>query len=246
MSFHIFAGLEVLSLMGSPPPRRVLLLDVMDTIVADPFFLGMHSDVFGYATLEDLYSVQDVQVYHDFESGRIDEQDFCARYYRAEERERRAAAGLPTSIDADAAKAYISEQVRYIDDGAGVVRENAFGMRTLLRELATRVPGLELHALSNYGPWYRLIEDKLQLSRVLEWSFVSCDTGLRKPHPEAFTHALRSVDLEASPSAAIFVDDSKANCAAAAALGIDAIHFRGCVTELRTALIARGFIELRV
>mmetsp|Transcript_48625 Transcript_48625/g.112576 ORF Transcript_48625/g.112576 Transcript_48625/m.112576 type:complete len:251 (-) Transcript_48625:70-822(-) len=240
----VCVGTEALVVPATP--RRVFLFDVMDTIVADPFFQGMHLDVFGFATLEGLYAAQDAQVYLDFEAGRIDEETFCARYFDEAERTRRARAGLPTSVDADSVKSYLRKNCRFVDDGDGVMRENAFGMQTLLRELAMRVQGAELHAMSNYGPWWRIFEEELQLSHLLEWSFISCETGLRKPAPEAFQHALHSLGMDADPSAVIFVDDSKANCDAAAALGIDAIHFRGCATELRSAFIARGFKELRV
>jgi len=32
----------------------------------------------------------------------------------------------------------------------------------------------QVHALSNYPCWYHIIEEKLQLSRFLSWTFISC------------------------------------------------------------------------
>ena len=91
----------------------------------------------------------------------------------------------------------------------------------------------------------RIIEEELRLSRFLEWSFVSCESGLRKPDPAAYTQALTSLGLAADPSRVVFVDDSRTNCEAAAALGIDAVQFTD-VASLRAALVERGFTELIV
>ena len=48
-----------------------------------------------------------------------------------------------------------------------------------------RDAGVAMHTLSNYAPWYRQIEQRLGLSRYLPWTFVSCETGSRKPEPQA-------------------------------------------------------------
>ena len=227
------------------PPRRVILFDVMDTIVADPFFGGMHSDVFGCQSLEELYAVKDPDAYLDFERGIIDESTLCERYFSAAEQERRASAGLDRSPKVDDVRAYLRANYRFIDVPAdGTKRENSFGMETLLRELRAFCDA-DLHAFSNYGPWWRIIEDELRLSRFLEWSFVSCESGLRKPDPAAYTQALTSLGLAADPSRVVFVDDSRTNCEAAAALGIDAVQFTD-VASLRAALVERGFTELIV
>ena len=73
-----------------------------------------------------------------------------------------------------------------------------------------------------------------------------CETGFRKPDPRAFSTALDALEVDVSRDTVVFVDDSQANCDAAGALGIDAIHFKGDSADCRTALIARGFPELRV
>ena len=221
----------------------------MDTIVADPFFQGMHADVFGCASLEELFAVKDEQAYLDFELGRCDERTLCETYFLPAERRRREQAGLAPDVDPDAAKAYLRAHLRFVDDPPGARRENSFGMESLLREIRARCAGCEVHAFSNYGPWWTVVEETMRLSRFLQWSFVSCETGLRKPDRAAYAHALAVLGLEDEPGRAIFVDDSATNCAAAKAMGIDAIHFTGGargVTDLRAALIARGFQELVV
>jgi HAD superfamily hydrolase (TIGR01509 family) len=54
---------------------------------------------------------------------------------------------------------------------------------------------------------------------------VSCQIGVRKPDPEAFRLALAHYD--AAPGDAFFVDDSAANVAGAASIGITTFHYTG-------------------
>ena len=63
--------------------------------------------------------------------------------------------------------------------GAQQVEHYAFidGMEPLLARLSGA--GYALHAMSNYPVWWRNIEDKLRLSRYLEWTFVSCEGPMR-------------------------------------------------------------------
>lgn len=52
------------------------------------------------------------------------------------------------------------------------------GMDTLLQELNDR--GYQLHALSNYPEWYKIVENRHRLSEYgLKWSFVSCKSGMK-------------------------------------------------------------------
>ena len=51
------------------------------------------------------------------------------------------------------------------------------GMPELLQQLQDQ--GQEMHVISNYPEWYRLIEDKLRISQYMPWTFVSC-TGPMK------------------------------------------------------------------
>ena len=97
-----------------------------------------------------------------------------------------------------------------------------------------------MHALSNYPCWYRLIEERLQLSRYVAWSFVSCETGVRKPAPEAYLHASRTLNV--APERCLFVDDRERNCDAARAVGMDAIVFRSA-EQLRQELARRELLS---
>lgn len=112
------------------------------------------------------------------------------------------------------------------------------GMEELLCNLNTS--GYELHAMSNYPMWYRCIEDKLELSQYLQWTFISCEgpmKGLRKPTPTAYDVVISHLEVE--PAQIVFVDDRKVNVEAAAAAGMQAVLFQGA-DDLVQQLAARG------
>lgn len=178
---------------------RVLLLDVMGTLVHDPFyhevpgFLGL--------SLEQFLVLADREAWGAFERGEIDEETYLGRMFT----DRRA-------VDGDGLRECLVAGYRWLD-----------GMEDLLSDLSAL--GVSLHALSNYPLWYRWIEDKLSLSRYLSWSFVSCKTGLRKPSPGVYREAAAALHLPAS--ACLFVDDREKNCAGARETGMRAWRFEG-------------------
>ena len=99
--------------------------------------------------------------------------------------------------------------------------------------------GYQLHALSNYSLWYLLIEEALQVSRYIQWTFVSCLTGLRKPATEAFWNVAHTLNVE--PHECFFVDDRQENVDAARAIGMDAV-LKTDSTALRRELRQRGVL----
>ena len=212
------------ALSASAAPRRIILFDVLDTLVVDPFFQGMHKEVFGFESLEALYGSTDREAYEAFETGAIGEAELWRRYYK----------DGTAPPDGAAAVAFLEANYDYVRC-----------MRSLLGEIK-RIGDVEVHALSNYGPYWRNIEAKLELSRYLDWSFVSCETGLRKPDPRAFEDALAKLGAAVGRDTVVFVDDNEVNCDAAAKLGLSTIHFLGDSADCRTELIALGFTELRV
>lgn len=187
--------------------RPVLLLDVMDTIVRDPF--PTVTPAFFDLRFDELLAAKCPDAWPDFELGHIDEPTLARRYFRD-----------ARPVDLPGLRARMREAYDFVP-----------GMEALLAELVGA--GFEIHALSNYPVWWQMIEAKLGLSRFLRWSFVSCDTGLRKPDPEAYRHAARALDR--APERCVFVDDRPRNCAAAEALGMRAIVFEGAAA-LRSAL----------
>ena len=196
--------------VGARP--RVLLLDVLDTLVVDPFFKGMHSDVFGFESMDEFFAAKDNQAYLDFETGAMTEAECFDRYFLD-----------GRAVDVPALRAYLRRKYKFVPK-----------IEPLLAELQA-LPAVELHVLSNYGPWWTLIEEELALSRYVPWTFVSCQTGVRKPEPAAFQIALDRLGV--APDEVVFVDDSQTNVDAAAALGMRAVRATGDVPALRSALV---------
>ncbi|HEY8430130.1 MAG TPA: HAD-IA family hydrolase, partial [Sandaracinaceae bacterium] len=172
---------------------RVLLFDVMGTLVHDPFFEEIPS-FFGM-TLEELVAAKHPSAWVRFEHGELDEDALLASFF-ADARE----------FDRRAFERTVRSAYRWLD-----------GIEPLLAELRAR--GVPMHALSNYPCWYRWIEEELGVSRYVAWSFVSCETGVRKPDPEAYLHASRTLGVP--PERCVFVDDRAVNCDAARAIGMD-------------------------
>lgn len=185
----------------------VLLFDVMDTLVRDPFWT-LPPDVFGVDG-EALRARKRDGVWPAFERGDLDEATFAATYFRD-----------GTRLDVEALKAAIFDRYEWMP-----------GAEALLGDLRDR--GVEMHVMSNYPIWYERIEDRLGLSRYLPWSFVSWHTGHRKPEPGAYAHVLDT--LAVAPARCVLVDDRAENCDAAIRAGMRAIRFEG-VAGLRPAL----------
>ncbi len=194
--------------------RTVLLLDIMDTLVWDPFFEEVPK-FFGM-TLDELFAVKDRQSYLDFEHGTIDETTHAATFFT----DRR-------NFDLEGLKRMLLNSYRWMD-----------GVPELLQVL--KAQNAPMYALSNYSSWYRLIEEKLQVSRYVDWRFVSCETGMRKPEPESYLGAARSLGV--APEDCVFVDDRTKNVEGARAVGMKAILRTPQIDDLKRALNEYGLL----
>lgn len=192
----------------------VILWDLMDTLVRDPFFTHM-AEFFGLS-FEELLQAKHPTAWGQFERGQISEAELYASFFRD-----------GRAIDGEGLKQRMRLGYRWIE-----------GMEPLLRELGTL--GVEMHLLSNYPEWYRLCDEQLGVCRLVKPSFVSCHTGLRKPSADAYLGACRT--LGRPPQRCLFIDDREQNCAAALAVGMDAIRFCNDVPGLRFALQQRGLL----
>lgn len=193
---------------------RVILWDIMDTLVRDPFFTHMPG-FFGHS-MQELVTRLTPGAWVEFELGKLTELEFYARFFRD---------GRP--LDGAGLKQHMASAYSWID-----------GIEALLGELQARA--VEMHALSNYPLWYQLVEQQLGLSRYVQLSFISCHTGLRKPAPEAFLHACHQLDVP--PEACLLIDDRAQNCAAAREVGLSALRFEGSVPALRQSLVEYGIL----
>jgi HAD superfamily hydrolase (TIGR01509 family) len=186
----------------------VILFDVMDTLVHDPFYVEMPA-FFGL-TFEDWLRAKNPSVWVPFERGELDERELL-----------RALFADARPFDHAGFLGMLRASYRYLD-----------GVEALLSDVSDR--GVALHAFSNYPCWYALIESAVRLSRYVSWTFVSCDTGMRKPDEAAYRHALDT--LAVPPERILFVDDRAVNVEAAERTGMRGHVFRDA-TSLRAALI---------
>lgn len=193
----------------SEQQKPCILFDVMSTLVRDPFYEDVCA--FFSMSLDDLLEQKSRKAWTQFEYGITDEATLFKGFFED-----------GRSIDGIGLR-------KVVEDGFELLP----GIEALLDELkATHV---EMYALSNYPTWYHMIENKLRLSRWLKWSFVSCDTGYRKPDPAAYNHACDT--LARRPGEVIFVDDKERNTSAAEALGLHSILFESA-EQLRHRLQA--------
>jgi FMN hydrolase / 5-amino-6-(5-phospho-D-ribitylamino)uracil phosphatase len=195
------------------PDRPVLLLDVMDTLVHDPFYVEV-LEFFGMG-LDSLFAIKSGRAWFEFECGELDEAALVDRYFSDGRK-----------LDLAGLRACMLGAYRFLP-----------GIEDLLGEL--RAAGIEMHALSNYPVWFELIEQRLELSRFVQWSFVSCKTGVRKPDAGAYLGA--AARLGRGAGACLFVDDRASNCEAAEAVGMPALRFTDAAA-LREGLLARGVL----
>ena len=193
--------------------KPVVLFDVMGTLVHDPFFVEVPR-FFG-VDLRTLIATKHPSAWVEFELGAIDEELLAQRFF-ADGR----------LLDVGGLKQAMLDAYAFLP-----------GVEGLLHRLQQR--GVSMHVLSNYPCWYRLIEDKLGLSRYLPWTFVSCHTGSRKPDARAYLGACEQLGV--APGACVFVDDRPQNCEGARAVGMDAIVFEDA-SHLDSALRERGLL----
>ena len=183
----------------------------MDTLITDPFY--QHMPNFFSMSFDELLQTKHPTAWVSFETGDIEEEELFTNFF-ADGRQ----------FDGPALVEYMIDKYEWIE-----------GMPEVLLNLSAA--GYELHAFSNYPTWYKYIEKKLQLSRYLNWTFVSCEgalKGLRKPKKEAYSAV---IDYFGRPAHELmFIDDRQANVDAALAAGMKALRFSGRVEELKKDL----------
>ncbi|OIW01135.1 hypothetical protein TanjilG_25243 [Lupinus angustifolius] len=189
----------------------IILFDVMDTLVRDPFYHDVPS-FFGMSMTE-LIHCKHPTAWIEFEKGFINEVELASKFFKD-----------GRDFDLQGLKTCMTNGYSYIQDIEGLL-------------LALKQNNYEMHAFTNYPIWYHLIEDKLKLSKYLSWTFCSCINGKRKPDTEFYMEVLSH--LEVDPVNCIFVDDRQKNVEAAIEVGIRGVHFKN-VNLLREELSLMG------
>lgn len=104
-----------------------------------------------------------------------------------------------------------------------ILGEEIPGMRELVRDL--KRAGVRVAGLSDTNPVHLAVLKKYPIVGELEAVVASCETGYRKPNPEAYRAALRCVGL--GPEEVFYTDDLPRNVEGAESVGIRAVLFRG-------------------
>uniref|UniRef100_A0A7N0VIR7 Uncharacterized protein n=1 Tax=Kalanchoe fedtschenkoi TaxID=63787 RepID=A0A7N0VIR7_KALFE len=176
----------------------VLLFDIMDTLVRDPFYEDVPA--FFRMSMKELLECKHPTAWIEFEKGQISEMELARKFFKD-----------GRHFDLEGLKDCMIRGYSYLD-----------GVEELLRDLKRN--DYEMHAFTNYPIWYQLIEDKLKVSHYLSWTFCSCLTGKRKPDLDFYLEALRHLQVEAADC--IFIDDRLKNVEAASNVGIVGIQFK--------------------
>jgi putative hydrolase of the HAD superfamily len=175
--------------------RPVVVLDMMDTILSDPY-----REAIEQGTGRSITDLRDLLLgtrWPDFECNRITEREYLATFRQA-----------GVDVDVEAFHRARRDGYAWID-----------GMDALIDDLR---PDAEVVVASNYPDWLDEVADEWFRHRV-DGVIGSCHLGERKPDPAFFESLLGWLDVTAEST--WFVDDRLHNVEAAAALGMHAHHF---------------------
>ncbi|XP_028957367.2 flavin mononucleotide hydrolase 1, chloroplatic-like isoform X1 [Malus domestica] len=189
----------------------IILFDIMDTVVRDPFYRDVPA-FFGMS-FDELIECKHPTAWIEFEKGITDEVELAKTFFKD---------GRP--LDLEGLKNCMRKGYYYVE-----------GVEELLYVLKDN--NYEMHAFTNYPIWYEMIENKLNISKYLSWTFCSCINGKRKPDPEFYLEVVSH--LKVDPGSCIFVDDRIRNVEAVKEVGMIGLHFKNA-DSLRQDLSLMG------
>lgn len=188
----------------------VLMTDILDTVVADPFRHGMAQHL-GFDSFQDLVDAKNPEIWTKFELNRVTEEGLSKEFYKDSAKR----------LDVPELKNFLLRTYKFLP---GVE-----SMLSILREC-----GIRMHAFSNYPIWFTLIEQALCLERRhgIRWTFVSSCEGLRKPDLRAYEQVAKNAYVDVTDC--ILIDDRQENCDAALEAGfLAAVRFESAEQVLR-------------
>ena len=196
-------------------PRAWLALDMMDTVIFDPYFPLLEQDDEMGSLARDGWKNADA--WKLFELGHLSEEEYFEKFY------------IEGKLDG-------RPHPRKLKDKLEVGYRFMTGMESLLRSWKTAGGGLLLH--TNYPVWFTSLRERFRLDDYFDLLVVSHQIGSRKPDP-AFYRAIR--EAIGASTLCLFVDDREENVAGARDAGFEGILFPGA-KELESILRARDLI----
>ena len=113
------------------------------------------------------------------------------------------------------------------------------GTVEILAELRAR--GVPLYALSNWSAeTFPIAQKRFEFLQWFDGIFLSAEARTIKPNPRIYQHFFEAFAI--APNQTVFIDDLPPNVAAAAALGMHAIHFTD-PAALRNELVKVGLLD---
>jgi epoxide hydrolase-like predicted phosphatase len=156
---------------------------------------------------------------YELECGRVSEADFLA--------------GLGRELETDLG--HVPEMHRFSEIYFEALDSNE-PMIELMRSLKNS--GLRMALLTNnVREWEPLWRAMVPIDEIFELVVDSAFVGMRKPDPAIYELTLERLG-GVDPQACLFIDDIDLNCEAAAALGMQAVHFRSneqAIPEIKSA-----------
>lgn len=185
----------------------------MSTLVSEPFWEDVPK--FLGMSLDELRDRRCPEAFYEFERGQIGELEYADRFFTDD-----------TRLDIEGMKETLKQSVKLLP-----------GTLDTLQALKARA--IPMYALSNYSEWYKVIDAATDLSSYLDWKFVSCKTGWRKPEAEAYRNVLNT--LKVAPQTCLFVDDRRVNVEAGQKAGMHVL-LRTPELDLGQALAQFGLV----
>ncbi|MEQ9363189.1 MAG: hypothetical protein RIF32_03045 [Leptospirales bacterium] len=203
---------------------KVLLFDMMDTLIHEPYFEAITRLLPESLDAKIYFKWRDREAYIAFERGEASEREHFRQFYLPD-----APADLLAQFPRpERVKKELLRSLRYID-----------GIPELIAWLRSR-DDVRLGVASNYSVWYQDMLPRLREIRdEMHYYFYSCEMGVRKPDAGYYTtiaEGLRRDLPELTPEAIFFTDDRRENVDAARAQGWRAHLMDGDTGALRSSI----------
>jgi len=185
----------------------ILLLDLMDTLIVDPFFIFVKNLPNG---IKEFKSLVNINAYLDFELGLLSPDEYLEKFFYS------AADEIKASFSAKDFKSAILKTPIYKP-----------GVKDFLEKYSNKI---DMFLASNYSIWVDIHIKNLDLHKHLKGKFVSCNLGCRKPDAEYFSCILDNLKKIYKPNEInkiIFIDDRKKNILSAQSANINSINANG-------------------
>ena len=177
---------------------NIILLDLMDTIIPDPFFPAVKKLC---GSMTDFSQWINPRAYLKFEMGMITVEEYGEIFFKNPE----CAKNAPFTFS------QFQKQLLITPEPYPDVLE-------FIREYYKKIP---LHLASNYSSWIHRHIEKLCLKKYFTGEFISYKIGTRKPTKKFFRYIINNTNLTAKEM--LFIDDQKDNVRMAKELGFQII-----------------------